>query len=64
MIKPDSQARDFLSGLGVGWRNNCFIATDDNEVLAENSRFRNGNLLFGHSLIYIRFFYRFSYCIT
>jgi hypothetical protein len=35
---------------GRGKRNNCFIATDDNAAISENNRFKNGNLLFCHSL--------------
>jgi hypothetical protein len=42
IIKTDSGARDFSSLQGGGRRNNCFIATDDNDVRAENNRSRTG----------------------
>ncbi len=50
IIKPRFGMRYFLSIQGGGRRNNCFIATDDNEVLAENSHLKMGNLLFNHAL--------------
>jgi hypothetical protein len=46
---PDFQARDFLIVQGGGRRNNCFIATDDNEAISENNRFKSGKLLFYRS---------------
>lgn len=41
-MKPDSQVRYFSSRRGGGRRNSGAIATEDNEVLAGNSRFRTG----------------------
>jgi hypothetical protein len=43
---PVFEARDFSIFQGGGGRNNCIIATDDNEEIAENNRFKNGRLLF------------------
>jgi hypothetical protein len=46
IIRPDFVARNFSIVQGRGRSNTGGIVTDDNIAISENSRFKNGNLLF------------------